>query len=206
MVSFNIAVSTIKRLYTRQGLSAREISEHFNVSIDAVYYLLRRTGISRRTAGEQNRLRFERSRPSFSVKKSLTILESKLLVAGVMLYWGEGAQWEGEKTVDFVNSQPRMIKVFVHFLRTICQVDESRMRVYLYCYDNQSVNKLIRFWSKVTDIPKKQFTKPYIKKASVLEKNYKMPWGLVHVRYSDKKLLLLLREWIKIIPQKLIKK
>ena len=30
----------------------------------------------------------------------------------------------------------------------------------------------------------------------VFEKKLKMPYGLVHIRYSDKKLLLLIKKWI----------
>lgn len=206
MPTLDISSKILKRLYAHEGLSAQQIASQFSVSIDAVYYLLRRLGIPRRGARDQNRIRFERSSTSFQVKKRLSPQEQKLLIAGVMLYWGEGSQWEGEKTVDFANSKPEMVQVFTKFLRVICGVNEQRLRGFLYCYSNQSPNKLIQFWSNVTGIPKKQFTKPYIKKATSFLKDHKMPYGLLHVRYSDKRLLLLMRKWIKIIPQKLIDK
>ena len=57
-----------------------------------------------------------------------------------------------------------MINVFVKFLREIYRVDEKRFRILLYCYSDQNVLELVDFWSKLTKIPKKQFTKPYIRK------------------------------------------
>lgn len=85
---------------------------------------------------------------------------------GTMLYWAEGAK-SGKlgknKIVDFTNSDPKMILVFLYFLREFCGIDEKRLRCLLYCYSNQNVYKLMRYWSKITHIPISQFTKPYIR-------------------------------------------
>ena len=102
-----------------------------------------------------------------------------------MLYWAEGTK-KGD-TVDFANSDPKMIKLFMRFLREICGVAESRIRVYLYAFDNQNIVALKRFWSKITHIPLAQFTKPYIRKTDGKTKNQKMPFGMIHIRYNDKR-------------------
>lgn len=65
------------------------------------------------------------------------------------------------------------------------------------CYSNQKPNKLIDFWSKITRIPKSQFIKPYVREDFRPDKEDKMKHGMVHIRYSDKKLLLQLMEWIE---------
>lgn len=114
-----------------------------------------------------------------------------------MLYWGEGSKWQGEKIVDFANSDTDMIKVFLRFLREVCVVNEEKLRVYLYCYANQNQESLISYWSEVTKISKKQFSKPYVRKDYDSNKKGKMKYGLVHIRYADKKLLNLIRTWIK---------
>jgi len=62
-----------------------------------------------------------------------------------MLYWAEGFQSEKAKMIDFANSKPEMISLFLKFLRQICGIDENRLRAYLYCYENQSPQKLIKF-------------------------------------------------------------
>lgn len=113
-----------------------------------------------------------------------------------MLYWGEGSKWDGEVTVDFANSDEKMIKLFLVFLRKVCGVREKKLRVFAYFYANQKINKNINYWSKVTRIPKNQFTKPYIRKDFKESKKDKMPHGLIHIRYADKKLLNVIRNWI----------
>jgi len=188
---FNIITS-----YYQEGKSVREISEKLNTTIDAVYYFFRKNNIPRRSPKENNELQFKRKKATFQVKNNLSNEEEILRVSGVMLYWAEGSKWPGEVIVDFANSDSVMIKIFLDFLRRICRIDEEKLRAFLYCYDNQDVKGLLNFWSRITKIPKKQFTKPYIKQ-SIENKVGKMKNGLVHIRYNDKKLLLLIRHWIK---------
>jgi len=188
----------VKFFYYKRGYSAREIAESFNVSIDVVYGFMQRYNLPRRDYFELNRVRFERKKPSFIIKKKLTEREKQLKIAGIMLYWAEGNKQCGRNwTVDLANSNPEIAKLFLKFLRTICGVDEKRIRVLLYCYANQNSEVLKKDWSKMTDIPLTQFTKPYIRKDFLPEKSGKMRHGLVHIRYSDKKLLLQIEEWIK---------
>ncbi|MFH1745396.1 MAG: hypothetical protein ABH881_04520 [bacterium] len=185
----------IKKSYN-SGMSAKEIAEDFKVSIDAVYYFLRKYKIPRRTGKDVSKLCFERKKPSFILKKNLTDYEKQLKIAGVSLYWGEGSKWEGEKIVDFANSNPQMIEIFLKFLIKICGINKKKLRVLLYCHSNQDAENLKKYWSKLTGISKKQFTKPYIKKSNKKNKEGKMKYGLIHVRYNDKKLLILIKKWI----------
>ena len=118
-----------------------------------------------------------------------------------MLYWGEG--FKGNKdskltTVDFANSDPDMIRVFMKAFRSVYDFDERKLRVLLYCYKNQNIPSLINFWSRLTSIPKGQFTKPYINNVSGSQLN-RMKYGLVHIRYNDKKLLLEMKNLIESI-------
>jgi len=134
------------------------------------------------------------------LKQDLSFQEEKLKIAGIMLYWTEGSKPNPTnriRTVDFANSNPRMIRLFLRFLRQICGIDESRLRLYLYCYANQNPETLKRYWHRVTNIPLTQFTKPYIREDFLPEKSGKMRYGLVHIRYSDKKLLLQIERWIE---------
>ena len=90
-----------------------------------------------------------------------------------------------------------MIKLFLKFLRNICGVDEKRLRVQLYCYSNQRIEDLKKYWYKETDIPISQFIKPYVRNDFLPEKIGKMKYGLVHIRYADKKLLIQIGKWIE---------
>jgi len=187
----------VKKFYYQDLLSARMIAEKLGVSIDAVYYFMRKYKIKRRNLTEHNAATFFHKPPSFCLKKSLTAQEKELKLLGIVLYWGEGYKVKNGNTVDFANSDPAMISVFVKFLRVVCGVTEERLRVYLYCYSNQNPTELIKYWSQLSGIPSKQFSKPYVRNDYKLGKEDKMRYGLIHVRYNDKKLWLVIMQWIE---------
>lgn len=190
----------VKKWYQGHRQSAREIAQRLDVTMWSVYSFFRRHGIPRRSHKENNRIQFERKKPSFHLKRRLSRNERELLLAAVMLYWAEGSKFADAYGVDFANSDPEMVRLFVLFLRKICRVDKKRMRCALYCYANQSLGELHRYWSRLTNIPLSQFTKPYVRTDFDPRKKGKMPYGLIHIRYSDKKLLNLFRQWIAQIP------
>lgn len=174
----------------------KDIGRRINIPIDAVYYFMKRYNLKRRTLSDSNKIYFLKKKPSFKVKKNLSNSNRKLKIIGTMLYWAEGAKIGGKsEIVDFANSDPAMINIFLSFLRKICGINESKLKILLYCYSNQNVHKLIDFWSKLTKISKSQFTKPYIRDDFKKDKENKMFYGLVHIRYGDKKLLLLINKW-----------
>ena len=197
-------VPQIRGLYIKKRLSSREVAKRIGISQWSVISIMRRNDIPRRTFSEANRILFSRKPLSYKKKAGLTAKEKSLYEAALMLYWAEGTN-KGGCTVDFVNSNEKMVLVFLKALRRIYRVDEERLRVFLYCYTNQNVNQLIEYWSKLLEISKSQFTKPYIRKDFDPRKKGKMPHGLVHIRYSDKKLFEQIKAEIDIICSKLNK-
>jgi len=196
----DLPLDLIKQLYYKEGLSTIEIAKKLNVTPWVIIKFMKRMGLPRRTFSEANIERFRKQPTTFSLKQNLSSQEEKLKIAGIMLYWAEGSKpnpTNRMRTVDFVNSNPRMIKLFLRFLREICGIDERRLRLYLYCYANQKPENLKRYWHRVTNIPLTQFTKPYIREDFLPEKRGKMRYGLVHIRYSDKKLLSQIERWIE---------
>jgi transposase len=196
-----LTLEKVKDLYYKKGYSAREIGEFFGKSTSRIYDFMKKYGLPRRTPSESNNLVYLRQKPSFSLKKNLTRGEEKLKIAGIMLYWAEGYKNLGKKTrggtIDLGNSDPKMIRLFLKFLRGICGVDENRLRVRLYCYANQNVDSIKKYWSKITGIPLKQFMRPYIREDFSPDKINKMKYGLAHIVYSDKKLFLQIKNWIE---------
>src|SRR3990167_1756493 len=193
----------IRNLYQERRLSMQEISEIYKVPLDAIVYFFKRHKIPRRNRTESNRILFERKATAFKEKEKLSAHEEKLRIAGVMLYWAEGSNALTADKVDFVNSNPEMIMLFMQFLRKICRIDETKLRVLLYCYANQNKEYLKDFWSSVTNIPITKFTKPYVREDYKPEKEGRMKYGLIHIRYYEKKLLLLLWKWRKEIAKEL---
>ena len=194
------AVEAIKALYEREQLSVREVAARLVVGWWRVYRVMRRNGITRRRGSDQNYATYK-TKPQFQMKACLTPDEERLRVAGVMLYMAEGAKTT--HLVDFTNSDPSLVGVFVKFLREICGVAESRLRVSLYAYANQNMEALNEFWSSITRIPTSQFTKPYVRALTPNVRKREMPRGLAHIRYSDKRLLELLKRWGQEISREL---
>jgi len=194
-----ITVEDVKELYFRNGLSAEDIAKLFNRGVGGVYRFMKKNGLDRRAANETNNLKYEKKEPSFKIKEKLSLNDEKLKLAGVMLYWAEGYKNLSKNArgamIDLANSDPSMIKTFLKFLREICGIKESKLRVQLYCYANQDVSFLKQYWSNLTKIPISQFIKPYIREDFKIDKIDKMKYGLVHVRYADKKLFLKIKNW-----------
>ena len=133
-------------------------------------------------------IHFEKKKPSFRRKECVSKRAQELRAMGAMLYWTEGYKTKKSNGIDFANSDPDMIKVFVDFLRSTYELDESRFRAYVYCHSDQDIEAVETFWSKLTNIPRSQFTKPYVR-SDFRKRGRKMQYGLLHVRYADKKLL-----------------
>lgn len=185
----------------------KAVGEELGVSLDCVAYFMRKNNLKRRTLKEEQELRFKNKKPSFILRESNKNTE-ELRAIGAMLYWGEGYKGSNEKPakhVDFANSDPDMIKLFLLFLRNNFDLDEKKFRILLYCYSNQNTKELIDFWSKETSIGSSAFTKPYIRSDSGMNVR-KMKYGLIHIRYYDKKLLLEIKKMIDSYKTKYLSK
>ena len=194
LLTESIKKEEVTKLYWEEGLGISEIAWSLGVSFWTVYRFMNKSGIPRRdrslAAYGSNS-----NKPRFQQKTCLEVSDNMLKIAGIMLYWAEGTLHHN--TVDFTNSNPEMIKVFLKFLREICGVKEERLRVYLYAYEHQDIESLKLYWHRTTRIPLTQFTKPYIRKNNLNVSQRKLRYGVVHIRYNDKKLLALITSWIK---------
>jgi hypothetical protein len=175
----------IKDLYLKE-VSGPEISSRLSIPVRQVYRVLEKLKVPRRGLALQHEIRFSKSPLSFKFKEKLSLKDKELLVAGLMLYYGEGAKTKN--TVDFANSDPRIVRIFLKFLRQICGVEEDRLRFYLYCFSDQNPQELIEFWSRDLKASKASFTKPYVREV-YRNLHRRMPYGVLHVRYSDLRLL-----------------
>jgi hypothetical protein len=124
-----------------------------------------------------------------SVKVTKTSLGGKkytssdyLLICG-LLYECEGGKSQFG-TLEFTNSDPLLVSLFLKALRNSCKIDESKLRVamHLHDYHNETVQK--KFWSEVTGIPESLFFKTFNKSSTHKQKkeNYQ---GCVQIKYFD---------------------
>lgn len=190
-------LSVVKDLYLNKKFCVREIADQLNVSPDAVTSFFRRHKIPRRSFSDAQRILFEKKKPSFTKNNINTPRLKELSAIGTMLYWAEGYKGgDDASAVDFANSDSSMIKIFLVFLRNVFKLDEKKFRIYLYCYSDQDIPLLIKYWSKQTRVPASQFSKPYVRNDFKVD-GRKMKYGMIHIRYHDKKLLLELKNMIQ---------
>lgn len=194
--------NSISNLYTRQGLSSSEIAKKYGVSVWRIISYMRRNNIKRRSPAETLKIQFEKKNLSFNKKSKLIPKERDLLLSGLSLYWAEGSKLN-RHAVDFTNCNKKMLAIFMRVLRKIYRVDEKRIRIYIYCYSNQNPDFLINYWSDKLKVSKNQFSKPYVRTDYRLDKTDRMPFGLVHIRYYDVKLLRQILKDIDIIADSL---
>ena len=113
------------------------------------------------------------SRLDTEVKKSLLSI----------LYWTEGNKTGG--IVQFVNTDPRMVLLFITLLRECYQIDETKLRLRLHLHEYHDERKTKKFWSELLKIPTDQFYKTYRKERSK-EKIYRKNFGgICFIRYNS---------------------
>lgn len=111
-----------------------------------------------------------------------TLSEREFLIAGTMLYAGEGNKTDG--AVGLANSDPRMIVFFCGWIRHFFAIDESRLRLGLYLHEGLDLGAANEFWTKITGVPPAQFTKPYRAVPDPSIRRSKHPMGCPRVSYA----------------------
>ena len=100
-----------------------------------------------------------------------------------LLYWAEGTKVRG--VLQFANTDPKLILLFVKLLRSCYELDEAKFRVRLHLHYYHKVRKVKAFWSKLLNIPIAQFHKTYRKTRS-REKTFRKNFGgICFVKYNS---------------------
>lgn len=103
-----------------------------------------------------------------------------LHLAGCMLYWAEGAK--SRNTLKLVNSDPEMMRFFIHFLRQSLLVPDGEIRVYLNCYLNNgfSLEEVENYWLSLLNLPPASLRKSVVNRQplSSNQKGRKLVYGI----------------------------
>ena len=110
-----------------------------------------------------------------------------------MLYWAEGTK-RGYESINFSNSDENMIQLMMEWFRNICGVPENKFRIQLHVHSLHDKN-IIKYWSKITRIPEKQFHKLIIKKTSLRQRKNILYQGTCCIRINDRKLFRKIMGW-----------
>ena len=183
-----------------EGWTIKEIAAELGVSQGSVSMWVRDVEVDPEVWARRVRVRtdhgWEKRRATFLAKRTAEaeadraaaeewlggLSDRDLFIAGIALYAGEGSKTRG--SVQFPNSNPQMIALFLAWLRSFFTVDESRLRVWLYLHDDLDLEAAVEYWSVLTAIPRTQFGKPYRAQADESIRHAKHPFGCPAVRYS----------------------
>lgn len=87
---------------------------------------------------------------------------------GIALYWAEGTKPKSHRPsvrVEFANSDPLMVKLYLEWLIDIVRIDPSRIKFGLYIHENKrsEIEKEKKFWSEIIGFPMNSFNYIYFK-------------------------------------------
>lgn len=155
------------------------------------------------------RARNTRVQAEREVKK---ISQDELKLIGTALYWAEGYKRaiirNGREltchSVSLVNSDPKLILIFLRFLREVCKVPDEKITADIRIYEHLNGEELLDFWYQLTGLPKENFGKIYygISKSSQGKRPFnRLPYGTVAIRVNSTHLFHRIMGWIRGLSQ-----
>jgi len=131
----------------------------------------------------QKEIEQETKKITREVLTSISLDKNYFKLLAALIFWCEGGK-RSKSAVRFINSDPELVKTFLRLLRKGFVINEGKLRatLHLHGYHNEVAQR--RFWSKVTGIPSKRFSKSYIKPhtGNRLRDNYP---GCISIAYTD---------------------
>ncbi len=113
------------------------------------------------------------------------ISKRDLWMIGLGLWIGEGSKTMEQ--IRLVNSDPRVVYLFIRWLREICELQDENITIAMHLYPDSDELSSMKYWMDVTKLPKKQFRKTQIdrrldKKRSKIGKT---PHGTLHITVAS---------------------
>ena len=185
-----------RALRRHEGRSVKEIAQLVGVSQASVSVWVRdidlsdrqREALADRARSRRNRSRsahFRTHRRAFQDEgRALAHSADPLHAAGCMLYWAEGSK--SRNAAQFVNSDPKMVQLFVGFLRRYWEVPDEAIRIdcNLFADHRERQREIEQFWLDTLGLPaaclRKSTVNVYSKHSQKKRQN-RLPYGTVRV-------------------------
>lgn len=119
-----------------------------------------------------------------------------LLIIGTALYWAEGykrpvfikGRARTSHRVSLTNADPKLICIFIQFLREICEVPNEKITIWIRYFEHQDPAYLLDFWQKKCNIPYSNFRKTLqtVSISSQRKKSYNsLPFGVAQISVNS---------------------
>ena len=193
----------------RKGTSITDIAKQLNISKSTARYWCRDIELSptrikalaskSKIKGVESFLKIAEEKRSLrkkSIEEATSRAKSRLgklsnrdiFCIGVGLYWGEGYK-SGSQEFGFTNSDSRMILFYIHWLKIVFGVTRKNLilRVSINHIHHHRIGEVQRYWSRVTNVPLEQFTKPSLIKIASAKKytNHLKHYGTLRVKVRN---------------------
>lgn len=177
----------------KQGMSYSQIKEILGVGKSTLSPWLKDFPLSKERIGElrdHNEKRIEKFRQTMQEKRDARIVKvyriqkkaivplskRELLIAGLMLYWGEGTK-SGMSAFLLANTDPSMVRFFIRWMNQSLGVPKNKLKIRLHLYRDMDIRKELGYWSQEIKVPVSQFSPSYIKKTSSKRINHRGGFG-----------------------------
>ncbi len=173
----------------KEGKTYSEIMKVVPVAKSTVSLWLREVGLSisqkqliteKRRQGQIKGAQAQRNK---RIKKQINIINSaeamigklslrELWLIGIALYWAEGSKEKENYPgigVSFSNSDPRMILVFLEWLKKCVMVSDKQIITSLYIHESNKyrIDEVVNKWRKILNKPRSFFKYIYYKKNKI---------------------------------------
>lgn len=150
----------LKNLYGR-GLSMMDIAKKLGKSHHQVVYWMNKYDIPRRSWSDATYIKRNPNGDPFHIKEKLTPKERELKGLGLGIFWGEGGKTNRIST-RLGNTDPRLIKKFIEFLKKICGIRDDKLHFELIIFNDSDPQKARNFWSDQLNIDTNRIGKSII--------------------------------------------
>lgn len=188
-------------LYTTKRLSAAQIAALLGCSQNRINYWLTKHKIPKRTISDAiYNLNHPDGNP-FTLIPIDTIEKATLYGMGMGLYWGEGTK-AAPHSVRLGNSNPNLIKTFMHFLEVIYAVPKYDLKFGLQLFTDCDIEEALKFWMTELEIERSQFYKVHVTiSGSIGTYRKKSQYGVVTLYYHNTRLRNILVNHLNNMPR-----
>lgn len=138
----------------------------------------------------------------------INLTDKDLLMLGISLYWAEGykrpkvvkGKIKTSHPVSLSNSDPGLVKIFLRFLREVCNINEEKIKGQIRVYEHHNEAYLLNFWSQTTNIPFERLEtyKNGVSISSQRRRPYNiLPYGTIQIRVNSTQLYHKIMGWIE---------
>lgn len=193
------------RAMRQNGLSVRDIALELGVSRGSVSQWVRGIELTeeqvrhlkekqhqwggRNNGAQANRDRFRERRKVYQEEGRAKAREGRSLhMIGCMLHWAEGAKHRNH--VNFVNSDPNMMQLYLRFLKEELCVRENDIILYIHCHtrDETVIDRIKQYWLNLLHLPESSIRQVLFKQGSNTRKNI-LENGVCSVRIYNTQLV-----------------